>query len=177
VSDSLFPDVEAHVVDTNLFVAFERHDTVDLLERAVRAHDIVLLVPSRVYQELTPAEYPYGTPPIDDAIEAGWVAVLKPVDYTNPVVSATMDMVRRYIAVADDRPEHDIEQADAEVGGSTAMLLERGTADSVAVYTHDLPAFRGIERALAEHGYEDRVQLVRAFDFVETVERRYQFQG
>jgi len=42
VSDSLFPDVEAHVIDTNLFVSFERHDTVDLLERAVRAHDIVL---------------------------------------------------------------------------------------------------------------------------------------
>jgi len=28
VSDSLFHDVNAHVVDTNLFVAFERHDTV-----------------------------------------------------------------------------------------------------------------------------------------------------
>jgi hypothetical protein len=57
------------------------------------------------------------------------------------------------------------------------MLLERGDADSVAVYTHDLAAFRGIERALTEHGYENRVQLVRAFDFVEAVENRYQFQG
>lgn len=103
--------------------------------------------------------------------------VLEDVDYTNPVVSATMDMVRRYIAAADDRPEHDIEQADAEVGGATAMLLERGDADPVAVYTHDLPAFRGIERALTEHGYEDCVQLVRAFDFVDAVEDRYQFQG
>ena len=177
MSDSLFPDVEAHVIDTNLFVAFERHDTVDLLERGVRAHDVVLLLPSRVYEELTPANYPYGTPPVDDASEAGWVEVLEDVDYTNPVVSATMDMVRRYIAAADDRSEHDIEQADAEVGGATAMLLERGDADSVAVYTHDLPAFRGIERALTEHGYEDRVQLVRAFDFVEAVENRYQFQG
>lgn len=176
MSDVLFPDVAAHVIDTNLFVIFERHDTVDLLERAVRAHDIVLLLPSRVHEELTPADYPYGTPPVDDAIEAGWVEVLEEVDYTNPVVSATMDMVRRYIAAADDRPEHDIEQADAEVGGATAMLIERGDADSVAVYTHDLPAFRGIERALTDHGYEDRVQLVRAFDFVEAVEDRYRFQ-
>ena len=175
MSDSLFPDVEAHVIDTNLFVTFERHDTVDLLERALRAHDIVLLLPSRVYEELTPANYPYSTPAVDDAIEAGWVKVLEDVDYTNPVVSATMDMVCRYIAAADDRSEHDIEQADAEVGGTTAMLLERGDVDSVAVYTHDLPAFRGIERALTEHGYEDRVQLVRAFDFVESVQDRYRF--
>jgi len=175
VSDSLCPDADAHVVDTNLFVTVERHDTVDLLERTVRAHNIALLLPARVYEELTPANYPYGTPPVDDAIEAGWAEVLDDIDYTNPVVSATMDMVRRYIAAADDRPEHDIEQADAEVGGATAMLLERGSADSVAVYTHDLPAFRGIERALAEHGYEDRVQFVRAFDFVEAIENRYQF--
>ena len=69
-------------------------DTVDLLERAVRSHDVVLLLPSRVYEELTPANYPYGTPPVDDAIEAGWVEVLEDVDYTNPVVSATMHMVR-----------------------------------------------------------------------------------
>jgi hypothetical protein len=88
-----------------------------------------------------------------------------------------MDMVRRYIAAADDRSEHDIEQADTEVGGATAMLLERGDVGAVAVYTHDLPAFRGIERALTEHGYEDRVQLVRAFDFVEEVEQQYQFQA
>jgi len=163
------------VIDTNLFVTFERHNTIELLERAVTEHGLVLSLPSRVYDELTPAEYPYGTPPIDDAIDAGWVEVLGEVDYTNPVVSGTMDMVRRYIAAADDRPEHDIEQADAEIGGATATLLERGHAGSVAVYTHDLPAFRGIERALAEHGYENRVQLVRAFDFVEAVEDRYQF--
>jgi hypothetical protein len=177
VSDSPFPDVEAHVVDTNLFVTFERHDTVALLERAARDHDVVLRLPSRVYEELTPANYPYGTPPVDDAIEAGWVEILEEVDYTSPVVSATMDTVRRYIAAADDRPEHEIEQADGEVGGATAMLLERGDADSVAVYTHDLAAFRGIERALTEHDYEGRVQLIRAFDFVEAVEDRYQFQG
>lgn len=173
MSGSLFPDVGAHVVDTNLFVVFERHDTVELLERAVRQHDVVLLLPSRVYEELTPDGYSGGAPPIDAAIEAGWVEVLGEVDYTNPVVSATMDTVRRYIATAQDRLEDDIEQADAEVGGAAAMLLDGGHADSVAVYTHDLAAFRGIEPALPEHGYRDRVLLVRAFDFVEAVEDRY----
>ncbi|MEF8827326.1 MAG: hypothetical protein V5A27_13450 [Halapricum sp.] len=54
------------------------------------------------------------------------------------------------------------------------MLLDRGAAASVAVYTHDLPAFRGIERAVTEHGYEDRLRLVRAFDFVNAIEDRYQ---
>jgi hypothetical protein len=139
VSDSLFPDVEAHAIDTDLFVAVERHTTVDLLERAVRAHDVALLLPSRVYEELTPTNYRYGTPPVDDTVAAGWVEVFEEVDCTNPVVSATVDTVRRYIAAADDRPEHDIEQADAEGGGTTAMLLEGGDADSVAVHTHYPP--------------------------------------
>lgn len=177
MSDPLFPDAEAHVIDANLFVAFERHGTTARLERAVSDHGLTLLCPARVYDELTPEEYPYDVPPIDAAVDAGWVEVLDEVDYTNPVVSQTMDLVRRYIAAATDRPEHDIEQADAEVGGATAMLLDSGRASSVAVYTNDLAAFRGIERAVTDHGYENRVQLIKAFDFVDAVENRYQFQG
>jgi hypothetical protein len=177
VTRQLFPSVERHLVDANLFIRFERHDTINLLERAVTEHDIVLLVPARVYEELTPESYPYGTPPIEEAIEAGWVEVVEEVDYSNPVVSATMDMVRRYISAATDRPEHTIEQADAEVGGTAATLLEQGRTDSIAIYTNDLPAFRGIERALSEHGYENSIQLVKAFDFVSSVENRYQFSG
>jgi sugar (pentulose or hexulose) kinase len=86
-------------------------------------------------------------------------------------------MVRQYIAAATDRPEHTIEQADAEVGGAAATLLEQGWTESIAIYTNDLPAFRGIERALSQHGYEDLVQLVKAFDFVRSVENRYRFSG
>jgi len=40
-----------------------------------------------------------------------------------------------------------------------------------------LPAFRGIERALSQHGYEDAVQLVKIFDFVTSVENQDQFSG
>ena len=173
----LFPSVESHIIDANLFIRFERHDTVDLLERAVIENDVVLLLPTRVYEELTPESYPHGTPPIEDAIQAGWVQLLEPVEYSNPLVSVTMDMVRQYISAATDRPEHTIEQADAEVGGAAATLLEQGRTDSIAIYTNDLPAFRGIERALSQHGYEDSVQLVKAFDFVKSVENRYQFSG
>lgn len=177
MSEQLFPSADTHVIDTNLFVAFERKDTVDLLRRAATDHEIVFTCPRRVYVELTPEDYPHGVPPIDDAIDAGWVEVLDGIDYENPVVSATMDAVRQYIAAASDKSVHEVEQADAAVGGATTTLLERGVADSVAVYTHDVAAFRGIERAIVEHGYDTDVQLVRAFDFVETVEERYHFQG
>ena len=177
MSAHLFPSVESHIIDANLFIRFERHDSVDLLERAVTEQNVVLLLPTRVYEELTPDSYPYGSPPIEDAIDAGWVQLLEEVDYSNPVVSATMDMVRQYIAAATDRPEHPIEQADAEVGGAAATLLEQGRTESIAIYTNDVPAFRGIERALSQHDYEDPVQLVKAFDFVKSVENRYEFSG
>ena len=101
MTTQLFPDVDAHVIDTNLFVAFERNDAIDLLERNVSEHEVTVSVPRRVYEELTPESLPYDTPPVDEAIEAGWVELLDEVDYANPVVSATMDMVRRYIAAAD----------------------------------------------------------------------------
>lgn len=90
MTSALFPATERHIVDTNLFVRFERHDTVDLLKRAVAEHDITFLVPSRVYEELTPDSHPYDVPPIDQAIEDGWVKVADKVDYSNPVVSATI---------------------------------------------------------------------------------------
>lgn len=176
VTDRLFPAVDAHVIDTNLFIVFERNGAIPLLERAATEYDVVFVLPQRVYEELTPESLPYNSPPIDRAIEAGWAERLNEIDYTNPVISSTMDMVRRYIAVADNRPEHEIEQADAEVGGATAMLLEHEKAESVAVYTNDVAAFRGIEQALDEQGFTDRVQLVNTFDFFEAVQNRYQFQ-
>jgi hypothetical protein len=175
--ESLFPPTEAHVIDTNLFIAFERTDSLSLLERAVTGRGIEFLLPERVYDELTPEGLPYETPPIDQAIDDGWVRIIQDIDYSDPVVSNTMDMVRRYIAAADGRSEHDIEQADAVVGGVTATLLVKEQVESVAVYTSDRAAFRGIERALAEHGYNNRVQLVRAFDFFDAVQDRYQFES
>jgi len=77
VSAQLFPSVESHIIDANLFIRFERHDTVDLFERAVTEQNVVLLPPTRVYEELTPESYPYGTPPIEDAIEAAGFSFLR----------------------------------------------------------------------------------------------------
>jgi hypothetical protein len=88
-----------------------------------------------------------------------------------------MDMVRHYISAATERPEHTIEQADAEVGGAAATLLEDGLTNSIAIYTNDRAAFRGIERALSQYGYENHVQLVKAFGFADAVEDKYPFSG
>jgi hypothetical protein len=176
VENSPFPDADTHVIDASLFILFERKNAINHLERATTEYDVTLVVPQRVYEELTPTELPYETPPVDEAIEAGWVRVVDDIDYANPVVSATMDLGRRYIAAASDRAEDDIEQADTALGGVTTTLLERDEAERVAVYTRDKAAFRGIERALAEHGYDQRVQLVNAFDCYESVCDRYQFQ-
>jgi hypothetical protein len=60
-----------------------------------------------------------------------------------------MDRIRQYISAATDRPEHTIEQADAEVGGAAATFLEQGRTEPIGIYTNDLPAFSGIERALS----------------------------
>ena len=139
--EPLFPAVESHLIDANCFIRFERHGTVELLERAVVDHDITLLLPQRVYEEPTPESASYDRPPVDSAIRAGWATVLDEPAYANSVVSTTMDS---------------------------------GETESVAIYTNDRAAFRGIERALAQHGYGDHVQLVEAFDFVDRVENSYQ---
>lgn len=57
MSAQLFPSVESHIIDANLFIRFERHDTVRLLERAVTEHDVILLLPTRVYEELLRSLY------------------------------------------------------------------------------------------------------------------------
>lgn len=173
--EQLVPAAEAHVIDTNLFIEFERNDAVALLERIATEYEVVFLIPRRVYEELTPENLPYDSPPVDDAIEDRWVRVIDTIDYANPVVSDTMDTVRRYVAVTDNRPEHEIEQADAELGGAAAQLLEQGETQSVAVYTSDRAAFRGIERALTKHGYDGRMKLVVARNFFEEVQARYEF--
>jgi len=177
VSAQLFPSVESHIIDANLFIRFERHDTVRLLERAVTEDDIVLLLPTRVYEEeLTPESYPHGTPRLRMRSKPAGYSFLR--RSTIPIRSFRRQWISfASISAATDRPPHTIEQADAEVGGAAATLLEQGQTESIAIYTNDLPAFRGIERALSQHGYEEPVQLVKAFDFSKSVENRYQFSG
>lgn len=159
----------AHVADTGFLVALG--DSENERYRRVRTfaerNGITFRLPERVYDELTVDIPQRESPPVDTAIEDGWVAVADPLDYTTGLVSRTMDGVQRYIANADDRPEDGIERADAALGGLEAHLLADGTASSVYVYTPDIAAGEGIETALASEGYGDAVTFVNASQFIE----------
>lgn len=118
-----------HIGDTGLFVAMG--DIENRRYRAVRtfAHrnKITFVLPERVYEELTATRSADRTLPIDAAIDDGWVRVADPLDYSMPLVSRVMDGVQRYIANADDRPEDEIERADAALPASllTPSLMAR----------------------------------------------------
>jgi predicted nucleic acid-binding protein len=120
-----------HIADTGFFVALgnpskERYQRVRTF---ARRNDLVFVVPERVYEELTSAdssERLTAEPiPVDVAIDEGWVRVADPLEYTNPLVSKTMDDIQRYIASVDDRPEDEIERADPALGALTAQSSVR----------------------------------------------------
>lgn len=77
-----------------------------------------------------------------------------------------MDGIRRYIAHADDRPEDEIERADAALVGVIAQAFNEGEADRAYVYTTDIAAGQGIETAFDSEGYGDSVTFVNAFRFI-----------
>lgn len=138
--------------------------------RAVRRHarqnGITFVVPEQVYDELTDATSELEAIPVDSAIEEGWVRIVDPLDYSEPLVSRTMDGVQRYIANADNRPADDIERADPALAGIAAQAFVDGTADRAYIYTTDVLAGQGAEKILASEGYES-VTYVDGFRFVE----------
>mgnify|MGYP006948682369 FL=1 len=157
-----------HVADTGLFVAMGRPS--NLRYRAVRRfalrHEITFVLPEHVYSELAIGDSAVETPPVDEAIQEGWATVADPLEFENPFVSRTMDGVRRYIAHADDRPEDEIERADATLAGVIAQAFTEGEAVRAYVYTTDIAAGQGIEVAFDSEGYGDTVTFVNAFRLI-----------
>jgi len=157
-----------HIGDTGLFVAIG--DTKNRRYHAVRTfayrNDIGFVLPERVYDELTANRSADRTPPIDAAIDDGWVRVADPLNYTIPLVSRVMDGVQRYIANADSRPEDEIERADAALAGVAAQAFSEGTANEAYVYTTDHDAGEGIETIFASEGYGDSITYINGFRFV-----------
>ncbi len=104
---------------------------------------------------------------IDAAIDEGWAEVAAPLEFSEPIVSRTMDGVQRYIANADDRPADDVERADAALAALAAQHLSAGTATEVYIYTTDIAAGEGAETVLASEGYGDSVTFANVFRFIE----------
>lgn len=157
----------AHVADTGFVVALGRpeNERYRSVRTVARRNGLAFLLPERVYEELTAGGD--DTVPVETAIDEGWIRVADPLDYTESLVSETMDGVQRYIANADDRREDEVERADAALGGLAAQLLARGTATKVYLYTTDVAAGNAVETVLSHEGYGDAITFVDGFAFVE----------
>ncbi|MFP8890816.1 hypothetical protein ACLI4U_13760 [Natrialbaceae archaeon A-CW2] len=158
-----------HIADTGLFVAMGQpsNSRYKAIRRFARRNDITFVLPERVYEELTAGTSGTQTPPVDAAIDEGWAAVAAPLEFSQPIVSRTMDGVQRYIANADDRPADEVERADAALAALAAQRLSMGEATEVYIYTTDIAAGEGAEAVLASEGYGDSVTFVNGFRFIE----------
>lgn len=137
------------------------------VQRFVRRNDITFVLPKRVYDELVADESNARMPPVDTAIEEGWVTVAPPLEFSEPIVSRAMDGVQRYIANADDRPADEVERADAALAALAAQYLSSGAVTEIYIYTTDIAAGEGAETILASERYGDSVTFVNGFRFIE----------
>ncbi|MDG5762087.1 hypothetical protein QA600_22490 [Natronococcus sp. A-GB1] len=158
-----------HIVDTGLFVAMGQPSNTryKAVQRFVRRNNITFVLPKRVYDELVAHESNAQMPPVDTAIEEGWITVAPPLEFSEPVVSRAMDGVQRYIANADDRPADEVERADAALAALAAQRLSAGAAADIYIYTTDIAAGEGAETILASEGYGDSVTFINGFRFIE----------
>jgi hypothetical protein len=148
-------DGEAWIVDTGVFVACGREGSqkFEALRRFAVSRELVFVIPQRVYEELGGAP-DGGSPeqtPVDSAVDGGWVRVAADLDYTDGTVASVMDTVRSYIANSSNRPEDEIEKADAALAGVAVQLLGRVYVSSVRVVTTDQDAGEGAVTALEAH--------------------------
>ena len=157
-----------HIADTGLFVAMGQpsNSRYKAIRRFARRNDIAFVLPERVCEELTAAS-DTRTPPVDAAIGEGWAVVAASLEFSQPIVSRTMDGVQRYIANADDRPADEVERADAALAALAAQHLSMGEATEVYIYTTDIAAGEGAEVVLESEGYGDSVTFVNGFRFIE----------
>ena len=162
-----------HIADTGFFVALgdSSNERYQRVQTFAERNGITFVVPKRIYEELTGAKdseiRETEAIPIDSAIDDGWVRVADSLDYTNPVVSKTMDGIQRYIANADDRPADEVERADPALGALAAQALSSGNTSHTYIYTTDIAAGEGAETVLASEGYDDAVTFVNGFRFID----------
>ena len=162
-----------HIADTGFFVALgaSNNQRYHRVRTFAQRNGIVFVLPKRIYKELTDTDANESTDteaiPVDLAISDGWVCVADTLDYTNSVVSKTMDGIQRYIANADGRPANEIERADPALGALAIQVLSSGDVNRAYIYTTDIAAGEGAETVLASEGYGDAVTFVNGFRFID----------
>jgi hypothetical protein len=140
------------------------------VRRFARRNSVTFVLPERVAEELSVDAPSTRQLPVETAIEEGWATVAEPLDFTQSVVSRTMDGVQRYIANADDRPADEVERADAALAALAAQRLSGEETTEVYIYTTDIAAGDGAETVLASEGYGDSVTFVDGFRFIEDLQ-------
>lgn len=167
-------DQVAHIVDTCVFVACGRTDNPKFrgLANEAKRRDATFRIPPRVYEELggdpETDVYSSGSLPIESAVQAGWVTVVKSLDYTDPTVSQVMDDARRFIAAETDRSEDSVEKADTAVIGLAVQLLNQGRAKTVIIYTGDQPAGNTATQIIPRYGFDaDQIEWIDGNAFVD----------
>lgn len=166
----------AHIVDTCVFVACGRPDDPKFrgLATAAKRRDAPFLIPPRVYEELGGDHetdvYESGALPIERAIQAGWVTVTEPPDYTDSTVARVMDDARRFIATETDRSEDSVEKTDTAVVGLAVQLLNEGRAETVRIYTGDQPAGNAAMHIIPRYGFDaDQIEWIDGNSFVDSL--------
>lgn len=159
------------VADTGFFIACGRaeHTKYAAVERFARRIDLTVVIPERVYEELGGSleRSSPSSAPIDDAIEAGWVRIAEPLDYSVSAVSAVMDEVRRRIANASNRSEDVVEKADSALAGAAVHLLRSGDTDYVYIVTTDVAAGEGVVAAVQGQGFVGQIEFVDGFQLID----------
>ncbi|EMA56355.1 hypothetical protein [Halococcus thailandensis] len=162
-----------HIADTGFFVALgdSSNERYQRVQTFAERNEITFAVPKRIYAELTGGKDSEISEaeviPIDSAIDDGWVRIADSLEYTNSVVSKTMDGIQRYIANADDRPADEVERADPALGALAAQELSSGNTAHAYIYTTDIAAGEGAETVLSSEGYDDAVTFVNGFRFID----------
>lgn len=160
-----------HIGDTGLFVAMGNpsNSRYRVVRRYARRNGIRILLPERVYEELSVDGSATRTPPVETAIDEGWVTVAPSLDFTRPIVSRTMDGVQRYIANEDGRQADEIERADAALAALAVQKLDSGATEAY-VYTTDIAAGEAAETILASEGYGNSITFVNGFRLIEDLQ-------
>ncbi|WP_458210954.1 hypothetical protein [Haladaptatus sp. NG-SE-30] len=153
-----------YIADTGVFVRCGGPDNqkYQRLRRAGRQADVSLLVPRRVYEELSgdpdDEAYPSSNSRWQEGVDEGWIEIADELDDTNSRVSRVMDAARRFIANDTDRPEDTIEKTDTALIGLAAQLFDTDKADSIVLLTTDKPAGRAAESLLPSHGFTNDIE-------------------